>query len=183
MTKKTQTPTTSPSEEVKETKIPMLKVIAKFTHFNPDLRAYKPSTPNVIFDPPLMVVINVPASSEFVINGSQIVAAQLTNQKEPEPVFTPLGMRYIIDQFEAVMTNVKEEKAKENEDDDWEDEPADTKAKNDEDKWEDELEDKSAGKKSDDWEEADKNSSEREDEKTKKDEDIDFDKDENWEDE
>ena len=60
MTKKTQTPTTSPSEEVKETKIPMLKVIAKFTHFNPDLRAYKPSTPNVIFDPPLMVVIDIP---------------------------------------------------------------------------------------------------------------------------
>jgi len=156
----------------------MLKVIAKFTHFNPDLRAYKPSTPNVIFDPPLMVVINVPASSEFVINGSQIVAAQLTNQKEPEPVFTPLGMRYIIDQFEAVMTNVKEEKAKENEDDDWEDEPADTKAKNDEDKWEDELEDKSAGKKSeDDWDDEDTT------QETKKDEDVDFDEDENWEDE
>lgn len=72
-----------------------------------------------------------------------IAAAQLTNQAEPKTHFTPLGMRYIIDQFESAMKNGKDaELLVPASDEVWEDEPekaVETKpTKSDDEEWEDE---------------------------------------------
>jgi hypothetical protein len=133
--------TTPSEEEVKEDKLPTLKVYAFWKGFTPDCRAYKPSTPEIVFDPFLKILIDVPLDKELIDNATVIMSAQLSNQPEPSPVYTPLGMRYIIDQFEAVMKNgeTKEETAK-SDDEDWGDEPAkeETKKSSDDEEWEDE---------------------------------------------
>jgi hypothetical protein len=136
-------------------KIPTIKVVALFKSFTPDPRPYKPSTPVMEFPEPLRVVIEVPLSSDLVLNGTVIVAAQLSNQAEPKPDFTPLGMRYIIDQFEMAMSNgehketatsddeefVPTGKAKESSEDEWEDEVESTTDKDENQKWDEDWED------------------------------------------
>ena len=157
----------SKEEEVtKETKIPTIKVKALWKGFSPDCRPYKPSTPVIEFAPePLVIVVEVPMTSDLILNCDVIASAQLTNQSEPKPQFTPLGMRYIIDQFEAAMKNGEpdaEETAK-SDDEDWDDESVKSKVKDDpetpmqpknmdDDEWEDE-EETSEGEEDKPWEE------------------------------
>ena len=141
----------SPSETM------FIRVLAQWKSFTPDVRQYKPSTPVIEFVPePLVIAVDVPLQSDLVKNAEVIVAAQLTNQAEPKAHFTPMGMRYIIDQFEAVMKNGKPQEAEEEEfvptgkpkepstsedDEDWGDED-DTDTKSDKDEnWDENWED------------------------------------------
>lgn len=154
MTTKKTSPSKEP-EEVKETKLPTLKVFAQWKGFTPDCRAYKPSTPEIVFDPFLKIMVNMPLDKELIDNATVIMSAQLSNQPEPSPVFTPLGMRYIIDQFEAVMKNgelvpgiVKSDE------EDWGEEPAKEEVKkSSNDEWEDEAEPSKNEKEDAPWEE------------------------------
>ena len=172
-----QTKTTSPSDDPEVKKLSSTKFMFRLESFTPDLRAYKPSTPVIKSIGDIVIQVLVPVQSDLIVNAEQINVAELTNQKADTPILTPLGMRYIIDQFEAVMGNGKEEQAKETAADDWEDEPADTKTATKEEDWEEETETKSETKKSDDdWDD------EEDTKETKKDEDVDFDKEESWED-
>jgi hypothetical protein len=136
--------TTPSKEEVKETKLPTLKVYAQWLSFSPDCRPYKPSTPELAFDPWLKIVVNVPLDKELIDNATVIMSAQLSNQPEPSPIFTPLGMRYIIDQFEEVMKNGQLEVPASEDDEDWDEEPAKIdkpldRKDNEADEWEDEA--------------------------------------------
>jgi hypothetical protein len=84
-------------------------------------------------------MVNVPLEKELVDNATVISSAQLSNQPEPSPIFTPLGMRYIIDQFEAVMKNGEPEETAKSDDEDWGDEPVKEEVKkSSDDEWEDE---------------------------------------------
>lgn len=140
MTKKTN----SPSNEDEVQKINSIGVIASWVGFTPDCRPYKPSNPEIVFPGGLDIVVNVPLSNDLIINANTISMQQISNQKEDKPLFTPLGMRYIIDQFESAMSNSKDE-AEETvaDNDDWGDEPEAekevVKPKND-DEWDDEAE-------------------------------------------
>lgn len=149
-------------ESAKETKTACIKVLASWKGFSPDCRTYKPSTPIIEFPEPLTIAIDVPLESDLIKNAGVIAAAQLTNQSEPKPQFTPLGMRYIIDQFEAVMKNgepkLMDDPWEENDSNDFDEteteKAVETKpAKSDEEEWEDE--DTTKTNKSDDapWDE------------------------------
>ena len=142
MTKKT-----SPSEKEETAKVDIapIKVLALWKGFSPDCRPYKPSTPIIEFPEPLIIAIDVPLTNDLIKNAGVISAAQLTNQSEPKPHFTPLGMRYIIDQFEAVMKNGEPEQDTAKADDDWEDEDTkkETNKKSEDDDWDEESEDTS----------------------------------------
>ena len=141
MTKKQTTPLTHEAEVVK--KINSVHLIAHWMGFTPDCRPYKPSTPEISFgDVGIKILVDVPLNKELIDNADVISMAQLTNQGAPEPIFTPLGMRFIIDQFEAVMQNGKsEETANVDDDEDWGDDVDTDKAevkKSSNDEWEDE---------------------------------------------
>jgi len=101
--------TTSPSkeEEIKTAVeiINSIPVIAKWLGFQPDCRPYKPSTPQITFVDGLNIRVNVPLDKELIYNAQNISIQQMAGNTEDKPVFTPLGMRYIIDLFEAVMKN------------------------------------------------------------------------------
>lgn len=126
----------------------MIKVVAQWKSFSPDCRPYKPSTPQLEFAEPLKIVVDVPLINELIKNAGVISAAQLTNQSEPIPQFTPLGMRYIIDQFESAMKNGEPEQEETAKADEWEDDIHETKTEpkpaDDEKTWEDEDTSKSS---------------------------------------
>ena len=165
--------TTSPSkeEEIKTAVeiINSIPVIAKWLGFQPDCRPYKPSTPQITFEYGLDIRVSVPLDKELIYNAQQISIQQMAGNKEDKPVFTPLGMRYIIDQFEAVMKNSEpepEETAKADEDDWGDDEKAPEDkafdeedaakrkpAKTSDDEWEDETDQPGVEKPEEDFDE------------------------------
>ena len=126
-----------------ENKTPTLRVLALWKSFTPDARAYKPSTPVIEFPEPLIIAVEVPLKPELILNADVIMAAQLSNQAEPKPHFTPMGMRYIEDIFETANGNIvqQEDWEKEETEEDWEDEETETKPESSKDEeWEDETE-------------------------------------------
>ncbi len=146
MTKKTNSPS---KEEIVE-KINSIRVIAHWKGFSPDCRPYKPSTPEISFgDIGIKIIVDVPLTKNLIDNADVISMAQLSNQNAPDPIFTPLGMRYIIDQFESAMSNQKDElEVSVADDDDWGDEETTDEFKTDKslkksaksDDWDDEAE-------------------------------------------
>lgn len=165
MTKKQTTPTSSNTpdetaikEEVK--KINSIHVLAQWKGFSPDCRPYKPSTPILEFAPePLTIEVDVPLVKEFVVNWLNLSTNEMSGLTMDKPRFTPLGMRYIIDQFESVMQNPKNEVEEPAADDDWGDDPEEEfvptgKAKSTNDEWDDEAEaDQSESEKDKDFDE------------------------------
>lgn len=124
-------------------KINSIRLIAHWMGFSPDCRPYKPSTPEISFgDVGIKVIVDVPLTKDLIDNANVISMGQLSNQGTPDPIFTPLGMRYIIDLFEAVMQNGKsepEESAKVDDEDWGDDEPVKETKKSSDDEWEDEA--------------------------------------------
>lgn len=118
-----------------------IRLTFMWKEFAPDVRAYKPSTP--VIDTATLVGVDVPLTHEFVLNSAEIIQAQISAEDEPTPILTPLGMRYCIDQFEAVMINPTSDVQNGNSEwddgetetstntDEWEDAPAETKTKDD----------------------------------------------------
>lgn len=142
MTKKMNSPSKEEETAKVVEKINSVQVIAQWVGFNPDCRPYKPSTPEIVFDPWLPIAVDVPLDKELIVNAIKISSAELSNQPQEKPIFTPLGMRYIIDQFEAVMKNGEPEPevSAKSDDEDWgEDEPVKETKKSSNDEWEDEA--------------------------------------------
>jgi hypothetical protein len=150
MTKKKTNTSTSEPEKAEVEKINSIHILANWKGFAPDCRPYKPSTPQIEFSPdPLIIQVDVPLTSDLIINAQKISIQEIQGNSQDRPHFTPLGMRYIIDQFEAVMQNghsEPDEQAPKVADDDWEDESTTTTKKEDkptkseDDEWEDEPE-------------------------------------------
>lgn len=81
-----------------------IKVYFRWVSLQPDRRQWKPSNP--LLEPLDMVVcLEVPLQHEYIFNAEEIISKQLSNQSVEEPVLTPKGMRYCIDQFEAEMSD------------------------------------------------------------------------------
>jgi len=128
-----------------ESKPASVRLLFTWKQFMPDVRAYKPSSP--VIETECSVGVDVPLTHEFILNAVDIIQNQLSADYTPDPILTPLGMRYVIDQFEQVMTvadadmqdddsawdDGEEETATKPvvEDDEWEDAPAETKTKDD----------------------------------------------------
>jgi len=67
----------------------------------PDRRQWKPSSPILELEN-TMVAVNIPLNKEHIYNFER-VAVELEQDKDVEPILTPLGMRYCIDELEKVM--------------------------------------------------------------------------------
>lgn len=145
----------TPSKEEVVKEINSIKVLALWKGFSPDCRPYKPSTPIIEFAEPLTIVVDVPLETDLIKNATVISSAQLSNQAEPKAHFTPLGMRYIIDQFESAMKNGEPEpEVAKSDDEDWGEEPAKEEVKkSSDDEWEDEAEPSKNEKEDAPWEE------------------------------
>lgn len=103
--------TTEDKPETKTVKIPTLKLIFLWNGFSPDHRQYKPSNPTITAG--YHIQVEVPLTSDLIANSVKIISQQLVAGQDNEaPILTPLGMRYCIDQFEAVMSNTMQEEEK-----------------------------------------------------------------------
>lgn len=102
-----------------EPKTPTITMYFNWKSFQPDRRQWKPSNP-VIEVGGYFIAVEVPLSTDLIKNSTAIMSQQLTNQTEEQPILTPLGMRYCIDQFEAVMSDGAKDTTKTtNDDDEW----------------------------------------------------------------
>lgn len=130
-----------------ETKVPTIVMYFNWKSFQPDLRPYKPSNP-VLEVGGYFIGLDVPLTSDIIRNASAICGQQLTNQTEEQPILTPLGMRYIIDQFENAMSNVPD-KTESKDKDEWADTEEETPSKPAEDSWDESETDEPAVEKED----------------------------------
>ena len=96
-----------------------MPVVFKWVSVQPDPRPYKPGNPLLLLED-TKIQIDVPVDNKYIKNTNDILAMQLGVGELPKPVLTPLGMKYCIDQFEAVMVDTKP--IVEDEDEKWEDE-------------------------------------------------------------
>jgi hypothetical protein len=85
--------------------------VTMFVEWNkliPDKRAYKPSSPELY---PLWgdslehvrVAILIPLTREYIFNLEKVVLAQTSGGDAPNPILTPAGMRFVINELEMVM--------------------------------------------------------------------------------
>lgn len=80
--------------------------------YRPDQREYRQNS--VELNPsvgdgkyPAVVQVKVPLQHEYIANSEAIISAQLTAGDEPKPVLTIAGMKYIQDQFDAVLKDAE----------------------------------------------------------------------------
>ena len=122
--------------------------------FVPDRRAYKPSAP--VIETNCAIGVQVPLTPEFILNAVDIMQAQIAsgNGEVPDPVLTPLGMRYCIDQFEMVMSDPTTDTTNDTTawDEGEDDTPKSTKKETPKEEWEDEPE--TTTKQDVDWDES-----------------------------
>lgn len=128
-----------------------VKMMCLWKTFQPDCRQYKPSNP--LIEVNTTVEVEVPFNAELIANYVDIAGQQLGGVTENPPRLTLLGMRYVIDQFEMIMSDKKENK------EDWDDcvsndteneHPASTS--DDDDDWDTKTEE-TEEKSKDDWDE------------------------------
>lgn len=92
-------------------------LVFQWENLQPDRRQWKPSNPMIWSGH--NVGVTMPFKSEYLVNFDEIVSAQINNTDIPEVLLTPLALRFCVDAFEAVMSEVKE--TKNNDDnDEWE---------------------------------------------------------------
>lgn len=167
MPKKSQ-PITPSNGEKKINSVPYFFI---WKTLQPDARQYKPSNPLLEIEKPIRIRIDVPLQPDLIYNASEFSIAEISATDIPEPILTPLGMRYIVDQFEAVMSNPKvdnsEDKSEDSSEDDWDDEGTEEKST-------ERVDSKSSESKSSDeeWDEESKETDEK----------ADFDSDDEWND-
>jgi hypothetical protein len=136
-------------KEMKMTTDVTIPIEFRLESIEPDPRKFKPARPNIVPVNPLVIRIHVPVNPKYIENSEKIIVAELSsNQDIPSPIFTPDGLRFIVDSFEASMQ---------------EDEQSVDRGSNDDDEWEDD--DKSATTTSDDdWDDTKSNSNNDNDE-------------------
>lgn len=143
-----------------KTEIPTIVMYFNWKSFQPDLRQYKPSNP-LIEVGGYFIALDVPLTPDLIRNATAIMGQQLSNQTEEQPILTPLGMRYIIDQFEDVMSNkTKNDTTESTDEDEWanveEETPRTSSPKTKDDAWDESETDepeveKPDGKWDEDW--------------------------------
>ena len=85
--------------EEKETK-PMVKVTFRLDVLRPDKRQFKQQSMELVPEKPLTVQVEVPCTSEYIVNSANINAAVLGNDSVPDPVLTSAGLAYLSNQIE-----------------------------------------------------------------------------------
>jgi len=141
-----------------EKKTPTIVMYFNWKSFQPDVRPYKPSNPFLEVGG-YFIALDVPLTPDLIRNSIAIMGQQLSNQTEEQPILTPLGMRYIIDQFEDVMSNKTQKDTTEStNDDEWaeveEESPRTSSPKTEDEKWdESETDEPEVEKPDDNWEE------------------------------
>lgn len=84
-----------------------LAIDVTWVSVQPDRRNYKPGNPLLSVNLPVRV--DVPLTAEYIANSEKIIQSQLGFDTgtlpvpDSSPILTPRGMRYIVDELEAVM--------------------------------------------------------------------------------
>jgi hypothetical protein len=73
-----------------------VQLVFKVSEFQPGSRGY--NKPTLIPDN-LQVVINVPLQHEYIANAEQIITANFSSSKAPNPILTLAGWVYVEDLF------------------------------------------------------------------------------------
>lgn len=89
-----------------------VSVMFQWVEYRPDNRQFKqqsiltlPTTGRNSL--PVIVVIEVPAKPEYIINATDIIKAPLEGNPEPPAIFTPSGIRYLVDEWEKCFHDVE----------------------------------------------------------------------------
>jgi hypothetical protein len=83
---------------------PTVNVVFSWQTFMPDHRQFKQNS--IVLTPQdTLVIVKVPIKIEYVVNADKVLAESLY-ANAVRPTLTPLGMRYVMDQLEAVLPDV-----------------------------------------------------------------------------
>jgi hypothetical protein len=126
-------------KEMKMTTDVTIPIEFRLESIEPDPRKFKPARPNIVPVNPLVIRIHVPVNPKYIENSEKIIVAELSsNQDIPSPIFTPDGLRFIVDSFEASMQEEQSVDKGSNDDDEWEDDDKSaTTTGDDDDEWDD----------------------------------------------
>lgn len=136
-------------------KTPTIMLKFKWASLQPDYRAYKPANPLILAD--MTIGVEVPLTTDYIYNATAIAIQQISGATQDELLLTPKCMRYVIDQFESVMSDNKRETTESTNDAEWaeveEEVPAKKSATKD-DEWDESETDEPSVEKSDEkWDE------------------------------
>ena len=83
---------------------PTVNIMFSWQTFMPDHRQYKQNS--IVLTPhDTVIVVKVPVKAEYMTNSAQILVNSL-DATSTRPILTPLGMRYVMDQLEAVLPDI-----------------------------------------------------------------------------
>lgn len=94
----------------------------RWSSYKPDQREYRNQSIelNPSWGTASFITVKVPLKHEYISNSEEIIQAKLASNAPVDPVLTIAGMKYVIDQFDAVFFPVPATKPDEVGDDDWE---------------------------------------------------------------
>jgi hypothetical protein len=82
-----------------------VNIVFTWLSFMPDHRQYKQNS--IVLQPQeTYVAVSVPVKPDYIYNADKVIAESLY-ANTVKPVLTPLGMRYVMDQLESVLPDVK----------------------------------------------------------------------------
>ena len=89
-----------------------ITIYFKWASVEADPRNYKPARPVLLPEGNQRLAVEVPLNREHIFNATEIITKQFDADGSYEPILTPLGLKYCVDQLEApfaVETNVEVE--------------------------------------------------------------------------
>ena len=92
-------------------------VLFRWNIYRPDQREYRQQSIELL--PDYDVAISVPVTNEYLYNSEDILQALIAGDKQPSAKLTVAGLKYVVDQFDAVFLPKPATKPDEVEDD-WE---------------------------------------------------------------
>lgn len=97
----------------------MTDVPVKFTlsAVRPDQRQYRQQEIELYSD--IEVQVLIPLTAEYIANFDPVIQAKLGSGGFENPILTVAGLKYVIDQFDAVFLKEEEKKVEKTDDDDW----------------------------------------------------------------
>lgn len=88
-----------------------IKIYFEWSSYQPDQRPYRQNSVHLfptshvegVGGPSPKIELSVPLDDKYIANYEDIMVMSLSNQAQPTPVLTLAGMRYVLDQFDAVL--------------------------------------------------------------------------------
>lgn len=110
-----------------------ITIFLEWDSCQPDNRQYK--QPSQVLLPKLLIAVDVPLKHKYIHNSEVIITTQVAatefDENVPQPVLTPSGMRYVVDQLEAQFQPEDEITADDFKNGGWDDDETETASSDD----------------------------------------------------